>query len=49
MAGYPSTNKASAAGFGGQLGLFYDSATGFKAGASYKTTVLAHLISKIHI
>lgn len=37
MAGYPSTNKASATGFGGQLGLFYDSATGFKAGASYKT------------
>jgi len=36
-AGYPSTDKASATGFGAQLGLFYDSGTGFKAGASYKT------------
>lgn len=37
-AGYPSTDKASAIGFGGQVGLFYDSGSGFKAGASYKTT-----------
>ena len=36
-AGYPSTDKASALGFGAQLGLFYDSGTGFKVGASYKT------------
>ena len=36
-AGYPSTNKASATGFGGQVGLFFDSQTGFKIGASYKT------------
>ena len=37
QAGYPSTDKASAKGFGGQIGLFYNSGTGFKAGASYKT------------
>jgi len=37
QAGYPTTNKASATGFGGQIGLFYDSKTGFKAGISYKT------------
>jgi long-chain fatty acid transport protein len=37
-AGYPSTDKASATGIGAQFGLFYDSGTGFKAGASYKTT-----------
>jgi len=37
-AGYPSTNKASAVGFGGQFGLFYDSGSGLKLGASYKTT-----------
>lgn len=36
--GYPSTNKATAIGFGGQIGVFYDSGSGFKAGASYKTT-----------
>lgn len=36
-AGYPSTDKASALGFGAQFGLFYDSGSGFKAGASYKT------------
>ncbi|WP_223033871.1 OmpP1/FadL family transporter [Hanstruepera marina] len=35
--GYPSTDKASAIGFGGQIGLFYQSLTGFKAGISYKT------------
>ena len=38
MAGYPSTDKASAIGFGAQLGLFYDSGSGLKLGASYKTT-----------
>ncbi|GAA4815613.1 OmpP1/FadL family transporter [Litoribaculum gwangyangense] len=38
QAGYPSTDKASATGIGGQIGIFYDSNTGFKAGASYKTT-----------
>ena len=37
-AGYPSTDKATATGFGGQIGLFYDTKTGFKAGVSYKTT-----------
>ncbi|WP_370476760.1 OmpP1/FadL family transporter [Tamlana flava] len=36
--GYPSTDKATATGIGAQIGLFYDSKTGFKAGASYKTT-----------
>ncbi|HEY9185418.1 MAG TPA: porin [Salegentibacter sp.] len=36
-AGYPGTDKASAIGFGGQVGVFYDSQMGFKAGASYKT------------
>ena len=37
-AGYPETDKATAVGFGAQVGLFYDSGVGFKAGASYKTT-----------
>ncbi len=37
-AGYPSTDKASSIGFGAQFGLFFDSGSGFKAGASYKTT-----------
>ncbi|MDV7138356.1 outer membrane protein transport protein [Maribacter sp. TH_r10] len=37
-AGYPSTDKATALGFGAQFGVFYDSGKGFKAGASYKTT-----------
>ena len=36
MAGYPTTNKASAIGFGAQFGLFYDSGFGLKLGASYK-------------
>ncbi len=36
--GYPSTeSNATVLGFGGQIGLFYDSGVGFKAGASYKT------------
>ncbi len=38
LAGYPSTNKATATGFGAQFGLFYDSGSGFKAGIAYKTT-----------
>lgn len=37
-AGYPSADKATALGFGAQIGLFFDSGSGFKAGASYKTT-----------
>ncbi|MCF1191593.1 outer membrane protein transport protein [Mangrovimonas sp. AS39] len=35
--GYPSTDKASALGFGAQFGVFYKSEFGFKAGVSYKT------------
>ena len=38
MAGYPSTDKATALGLGAQFGLFYDSGFGLKLGASYKTT-----------
>jgi long-chain fatty acid transport protein len=36
-AGYPNTENTSTTGFGGQVGLFFDSGNGFKAGASYKT------------
>lgn len=36
--GYPSTDKASALGFGAQFGLFYRCNFGLKAGISYKTT-----------
>lgn len=36
-AGYPGTDRASAFGFGGQIGLFYGESTGFKAGIAYKT------------
>ncbi|MDJ0644363.1 MAG: outer membrane protein transport protein [Flavobacteriaceae bacterium] len=36
--GYPMSDKANAIGFGGQIGIFYDSGSGFSAGASYKTT-----------
>ena len=36
--GYPTDESASSMGFGGQLGLFYDSQNGFKLGASYKST-----------
>ena len=36
-AGYPKSDKATAFGFGGQIGVFYDTQTGFKVGASYKT------------
>lgn len=35
--GYPVSDKATAVGFGGQAGIFYDSKTGFKLGASYKS------------
>ena len=35
--GYPTSNNASAIGYGGQIGVFYDSPSGFKVGASYKT------------
>ena len=35
--GYPVSDKASAIGFGGQVGIFYDSGDILKLGASYKT------------
>ena len=35
--GYPVSDKATALGFGGQLGIFYNSGKGIKLGASYKT------------
>jgi long-chain fatty acid transport protein len=35
--GYPTSDNASAFGYGAQVGLFYDTKTGFKVGASYKT------------
>jgi len=35
--GYPTSDKATAIGFGAQFGLFYDSGSGLKLGASYKT------------
>ncbi len=35
--GYPTSDKATALGFGAQFGIFFDSGSGFKAGASYKT------------
>ena len=38
QAGYPSTDKATAIGFGAQFGVFFDTGSGFKLGASYKTT-----------
>ncbi|MFP8489830.1 OmpP1/FadL family transporter [Gracilimonas sp. Q87] len=38
-AGYPSTNKATATGYGAQVGLFFDSGSGFKSGIAYKTNV----------
>lgn len=37
-AGYPTAKSASAIGYGGQLGIFYNSGVGFKIGASYKST-----------
>lgn len=36
--GYPVSESATALGFGAQIGMFYDSGSGFKAGASYKTS-----------
>lgn len=35
--GYPISDKAGALGFGGQVGVFYNSGMGLKLGASYKT------------
>lgn len=35
--GYPVSDKASSLGFGAQIGMFYDTQSGFKLGASYKT------------
>ena len=35
--GYPTTDKASAFGYGGQVGIFYDSGGVLKLGASYKS------------
>ncbi len=35
--GYPLSETTSTTGFGGQIGLFYDSLKGIKLGASYKT------------
>jgi long-chain fatty acid transport protein len=35
--GYPVSNKATALGIGGQVGIFYNSGKGIKLGASYKT------------
>ncbi len=35
--GYPTSKKASAIGYGAQVGIFYASESGFKLGASYKT------------
>lgn len=37
MAGYPSSDKTSSFGYGAQVGLYYDSKTGFSSGISYKT------------
>lgn len=35
--GYPVTNKASAFGYGAQVGVFFQADNGFKLGASYKS------------
>lgn len=35
--GYPKSDRAAATGFGGQVGVFYDSKTGFKLGVAYKS------------
>jgi len=35
--GYPNSDKAEAVGIGAQLGVFYDSGSGLKLGASYKS------------
>ena len=36
-AGYPTADNATAIGFGGQVGVYYDSGHGLKLGVSYKT------------
>lgn len=38
QSGYPYADRESAFGFGGQVGLYYSSPVGFKAGVAYKTT-----------
>jgi long-chain fatty acid transport protein len=35
--GYPVADRASAFGYGGQVGIYYKSESGFRAGASYKS------------
>jgi long-chain fatty acid transport protein len=35
--GYPTSDRASATGFGAQVGVFFDTQTGFKFGVSYKS------------
>ena len=35
--GYPTTDRATTTGFGAQIGVFFDSQKGFKAGLSYKS------------
>ncbi|MBK8501161.1 MAG: outer membrane protein transport protein [Saprospiraceae bacterium] len=35
--GYPQSNQASAIGYGGQIGVFYETEVGLKLGASYKS------------
>jgi len=35
--GYPKSDAANSIGFGGQVGVFYDTHKGFKVGLSYKT------------
>jgi len=37
QSGYPISEKAASIGFGGQVGMFYDTQSGFKIGASYKS------------
>lgn len=37
MAGYPTSDKASTFGYGGQVSLFYDGGDGFSFGLSYKS------------
>lgn len=35
--GYPESNKATALGYGAQVGVYYNTGSGFKIGASYKS------------
>ncbi len=37
MVGYPSSDKTSSIGFGAQVGIYYDSDSGFTSGISYKS------------